>query len=173
MGVCSSSGGMFNNSANVQGVDHIVPVDVYLPSCWRRAAPPAGADMTRSRIRSWARTGTSRSPTSNRSNCGPSRWQRTTANRTAWLRVFPEFRALVCWHRARRFHRMPMPLPRTDSGTGRAAWMTRARGTARFALVFWMPAGGGEKWWLETRSPSRCRYRGLVEGCEQCAAGGT
>ena len=42
MGVCSSSGGVFNNSANVQRIDHIVPVDVYLPSCWRRAAPPAG-----------------------------------------------------------------------------------------------------------------------------------
>ena len=33
MGACASSGGMFNNYAILQGCDHIVPVDIYLPGC--------------------------------------------------------------------------------------------------------------------------------------------
>lgn len=33
MGACASTGGVFNNYAVVQGCDHIVPVDMYIPGC--------------------------------------------------------------------------------------------------------------------------------------------
>ncbi len=33
MGACASTGGIFNNYALVQGVDEVVPVDIYVPGC--------------------------------------------------------------------------------------------------------------------------------------------
>jgi NADH-quinone oxidoreductase subunit B len=33
MGACASTAGVFNNYALIQGVDQIVPVDIYVPGC--------------------------------------------------------------------------------------------------------------------------------------------
>jgi len=39
-GVCTCTGGFYNNYATVQGIDTIIPVDLYIPAA-RRAPRPS------------------------------------------------------------------------------------------------------------------------------------
>jgi NADH-quinone oxidoreductase subunit B len=65
MGVCASSGGMFNNYAIVQGVDHVVPSTCTCPAA-RRAPRCSWTRSSRSTPRSW----TSRWAPSAAASCG-------------------------------------------------------------------------------------------------------
>ena len=81
MGVCASSGGMFNNYAIVQGVDHVVPVDIYLPGC-----PPRPEMLIDAILKLHEKIGSSRSGSTARTPPARPRRPRWSAKPTAQMK---------------------------------------------------------------------------------------